>query len=85
MKKILNLLLLIILTTFFIYGCSTPIHQISLNTAEKYEKRYTYEDSIIINGEKIKIEKDHPVWILRNDTLKILILTSSGSNVKELK
>ena len=84
MKKILNLALIL---SILLTGCITKktSHQIQLNTAESYEKRYTYADSIVINGSKIQISKDHPIWILRDDTLKILILTSSGENVKELK
>ena len=84
MKRILNLALIIsILAT----GCVTKktSHQIQFNTAEAYEKRYSYSDSIVVNGSKIEVPKNHSVWILRDDTLKILILTASGENVKELK
>lgn len=86
MKKIfLTLILISGLMTFS--GCFST-KAIGINTVSNYEKRYEFSNEIIVNGEKIEIPEGKSVWILRAETLEVLLSTASAnnlSNVKQLK
>jgi hypothetical protein len=70
-----------------ITGCFST-KAIGINTVSSYEKRYTSNSEITINGEKVEIPEGKSVWVLRGETLEVLLSTASAnnlSNVKQLK
>lgn len=88
MKQFIISIILLTTAIFAASGCanmSLGPSSINLNTAYHFEKRYTTEDSITINGEKIEFAADQSIWVLSNSTLKNLLESAAGKNVTEIK
>lgn len=71
------------LTILFNFGCLS--NKIEISTSKPFEKRYTKNDTIVINNEKIKIENKESIWVLTSTTLNNLLQYAGGKDTTEIK
>ena len=79
MKTLLKIIPIISLA-FILQGCFSTNH-IGVNTVKSYEGRYTSSNEIVIDGQKIDIEKDSVVWVMRGETLTVLLSTAANQHI----
>lgn len=60
-------------------GCTTE--NISVNTSQSWERRYSSKDTIIVNSQKIAINDEDQIWILTSKTLYNLLATANGKSI----
>ena len=79
MKKIFPILTIFVclITT----GCFSTTKLIKVNTVSDFERRYTENDSLIVDNTPVVIPHGTGVWVLRDETLEILLLNASINNV----
>lgn len=75
MKKIIIVTLAAIAMT----GCITRKQQVNISASYAWEHRYTNADTVVVNGEDIKVADGGSFWILSNITLKNLIKQTANS------
>lgn len=83
MKKIF--LILTIFMCLMSTGCFSTTKLIKINTVSNYERRYTEKDSLVIDDIPVEIEHGTGVWVLRDETLEILLLNASINNASLLE
>ena len=76
MKKIIALFLIGLVLS----GCFSQ-NIIGINTVKSYEGRFDKNSEIVLNGKKIELENDSVVWILRGETLSVLLSTAANQKV----
>lgn len=64
-------------------GCISKT--IGVNTVSSYEKRYNNTDEIVINGTKLEIADKQAIWVLRGETLEVLLSTAADKKVSAVK
>lgn len=82
MKKLL-IAALIAFTLSFMSGCISKV--IGVNTLMSYEKRYDSTANIEINGEKVEIPEGKSVWVLRAETVEVLLSTAADKTISKVK
>ena len=82
MKKITAIVLMTISIAMF-SGCIS--RTIGVNTVASYEKRYASGADIAVDGKKIDIPEGKSVWILRDDTLEVLLSTAADKQISKAK
>jgi len=82
MKKLTAIILVTISMTVF-SGCIS--RTIGVNTVASYEKRYETGADIAVDGKKIDIPAGKSVWILRDDTLEVLLSTAADKHISNIK
>ena len=60
-------------------GCITRKQQVNISASYAWEHRYTNADTVVVNGENIKVPEGGSFWILSNITLKNLIKQTANS------
>lgn len=80
MKKILVSLFVCLVAC----GCFST-KTIGVNTVSSYEKRYDSSANIVIDGNPIEIPEGRVVWVLRGETLEVLLSTASANNLSTVK
>ena len=79
---------IVIITCFlsmvFNLGCISS-NKIEVSTSKPFEKRYTKNDTIIINNKKIEITNKESVWILTGTTLNNLLQYAGGKDLMEIE
>ena len=50
-----------------------------------YEKRYDSTANIEINGEKVEIPEGKSVWVLRAETVEVLLSTAADKTISKVK
>ena len=79
MKKIV----LFCIIAALLSGCISKT--IGVNTVSSYEKRYNNTDEIVINGTKLEIADKQAIWVLRGETLEVLLSTAADKKVSAVK
>lgn len=82
MKKLTTIILVTISMAVF-SGCIS--RTIGVNTVASYEKRYETGADIAVDGKKIDIPAGKSVWILRDDTLEVLLSTAADKHISNIK
>lgn len=82
MKKLMQITI-IIAVAGMLSGCIS--RTIGVNTVASYEKRYEQGADIKIDGKQIDIPAGKSVWVLRNDTLEVLMSTAADKCVSKIK
>ena len=82
MKKLLTAAF-IAFTLSFTSGCISRV--IGVNTLMSYEKRYDSTANIEINGEKVEIPEGKSVWVLRAETVEVLLSTAADKTISKVK
>jgi len=82
MKKLTAIILVTISMAVF-SGCIS--RTIGVNTVASYEKRYETGADIAVDGKKIDIPAGKSVWILRDDTLEVLLSTAADKHISNIK
>ena len=82
MKKLTAIILVAISMAVF-SGCIS--RTIGVNTVASYEKRYETGADIAVDGKKIDIPAGKSVWILRDDTLEVLLSTAADKHISNIK
>ena len=82
MKKLTAIILVTISMAVF-SGCISKT--IGVNTVASYEKRYETGADIAVDGKKIDIPASKSVWILRDDTLEVLLSTAADKHISNIK
>ena len=60
-------------------GCITRKQQVDISASYAWEHRYTNEDLVLANGNRVKVNDEGSFWILSNITLKNLIKQTANS------
>lgn len=81
MKKFLSIFCIFI--SLLSTGClSTNV--IGINTVKSYEGRYDKSSEIIVNGQKINLEGEEVVWIVRGETLSVIMSTAADKKLTKM-
>ena len=80
MKKVFVVLILLIFSVF-LNGCKL-VTEIDVNTVKPWEKRYSTNDVLNINGTVMETDGIEGYWILSNKTLLNLLRSAGAENPK---